>query len=577
MFTRLLLILLISTSHFCMGLDNGPEILRVCLNNDTKTATLFWNQPNDLCNSFVRYKIFSSENNGPWSYVGTVDKIATTNYPVFLPDLTSSWKFKLISYYACNGIDSFVSNPQIIDQSTPSPLELDSVSFDPISQKLCAGWKINPSSDTKGYWIYNYTNSVWDKVLETNKTFIVLNNFSKLNPAKVAIATYDSCDNFAPISNNHQAAYLNGVLDTCTKEVSLKWTLYQGWANINQYLVLNKNNNGFSQSYTLLPSQTSFIINNITLGDNLCYYVRTEDVATKKTSSSNTVCFITRKLKIPAINYLNNVTVNNDISIKLSFTADNFADTDSFLIEKAENTSTFTPLYKLKHNPSKSYYEIEDISVDVNNKTYSYRIQTIDKCRNVSSVSNIGKSILLSKPTLKENSYEFNWSLYSGWEMGISSQTVEISENRFTWNFFKNEKSSASKLFFSKEELLSDSLCFRIKNYETVNSQNSSAISISNTKCIYAISDFYIPGTINPYSKNNILKVYGSGLDKNRGKIEVYNRWGERVFETNNIEQGWDGKINDSFALQGCYLYKAYFFDQQNNYYLKTGTVFIIR
>lgn len=570
------LILLSLFGQLSFGVNKGPEILRICRDNDTKTATIYWQNVPDLCNSFRKYVIYYNEFGGSWKFADSINNLSVTSYSRVV-DISAT--FKIVTYSACNGLDSFVSNVQSIDQNMPSYLMIDSVSFDYSTQKISVGWKKNPSADTKGYWLYNFKNSVYDKILETDKTTAILNDFDKTNPSFFSLASFDSCNLFAPIDSAHKAVYLSAKLDTCNQSIDFIWNKYkgEGWTNINQYLMINKNNTGFNGQIPLQPNQVNHFINGITLGDNLCYYVRTEEITTKKTSSSNTICFITKKPAPPKINYLNNVTVDSDVSIKLNFTEDNSADTDSLIIEKQENSSGFMTFMRIKFETSKPYYEIEDFSVNIDNASYSYRVKTIDKCRSVSSVSNIGKSILLLKPTFKDNKYEFIWSLYNGWEKGISNQTIEISENRSTWNFLENKNNSTMMFTYSKEKLISDSLCFRIKDHEETNSYNLSSTSTSNIECVYAISSFFIPGTINPYSNNNLLKIYGKGIDNSRGRIEIYNRWGEKLFETENLEEGWDGKINNEYAPLGSYMYKASFYDQLNNYYLRTGSVFIIR
>ena len=52
---------------------------------------------------------------------------------------------------------------------------------------------------------------------------------------------------------------------------------------------------------------------------------------------------------------------------------------------------------------------------------------------------------------------------------------------------------------------------------------------------------FFIPNSFSPNGDkdNDILLVRGSGI-KNI-KLFIYNRWGEKVFETYNINKGWDG------------------------------------
>jgi gliding motility-associated-like protein len=39
-------------------------------------------------------------------------------------------------------------------------------------------------------------------------------------------------------------------------------------------------------------------------------------------------------------------------------------------------------------------------------------------------------------------------------------------------------------------------------------------------------------------------------------RIQIYNRWGQKVFESNDIQQGWDGFANGIRCQQGVYMYK---------------------
>lgn len=574
---RFLLFIGLFAAKICVGLDKAPDILRVCLDNNTSIATVFWKTPSDACNSFTAFYVYSRENGGPWILKDKITSLNTTSSSIFTSD-PNNCEFRIVAYTACNGIDSFVSNDVKIDQDKPKDQLLDSVSFDQTTQLLSAGWKSNPSIDTKGYRTYEYSNSVSKFIQDEYSTFCLFPNYDKSNPVNITIAAFDSCNLFSGISKPQQAAYLNGSFDTCSKTVKLNWTPYIGWANTKQNLYLNLNNSGFIKQSTPVTGLTILTITNINLGDKLCYFIQTEETVQKITSSSNTVCFATRKLRTPTTNYLSNVTIENDQNILVTFNLDNFADTDSLWLERSDNSvNNFTTILKLKRDPLLTTYTYKDLNANFNNSYYAYRVKTFDKCSNLSSTSNIGTSILLSKPIFLNDQYTFKWNPYSGWEKGISIQEIETSTDRFTWNTLKNETPGTNKSFIGKILLETDSLCIRIKNTEITNTLNQTSVSLSNVHCIYTISDFYFPGTINPYSNNNVFKIYGNGYDKSRGKLEIYNRWGERVFETNNIETGWDAKINGEYADMGNYVYKASFYDQSNKYYLKTGTILIIK
>jgi gliding motility-associated-like protein len=54
---------------------------------------------------------------------------------------------------------------------------------------------------------------------------------------------------------------------------------------------------------------------------------------------------------------------------------------------------------------------------------------------------------------------------------------------------------------------------------------------------------------------NDVFKITGEGLTEYN--IKIFNRWGERVFESESIDVSWNGQINNSGALvpEGTYFY----------------------
>jgi hypothetical protein len=44
----------------------------------------------------------------------------------------------------------------------------------------------------------------------------------------------------------------------------------------------------------------------------------------------------------------------------------------------------------------------------------------------------------------------------------------------------------------------------------------------------------------------------------------VYNRWGELVFETNDIEQAWDGNFQNNLQEIGAYTWRLNYYSVEN-------------
>jgi len=65
-----------------------------------------------------------------------------------------------------------------------------------------------------------------------------------------------------------------------------------------------------------------------------------------------------------------------------------------------------------------------------------------------------------------------------------------------------------------------------------------------------------VPSAFTPlgHEENRIVKVRGFGI-KNLLEFRIYNRWGEEVFYTDDIEQGWDGYVNGTLQNIDTYVY----------------------
>lgn len=77
---------------------------------------------------------------------------------------------------------------------------------------------------------------------------------------------------------------------------------------------------------------------------------------------------------------------------------------------------------------------------------------------------------------------------------------------------------------------------------------------------------FYAPNAFSPNNDNNndFFTIYSSGV--RLFKMRIFNRWGEMIFLTEDIETGWNGvNTNGSIASEGVYIYTAQliYFDGQ--------------
>jgi gliding motility-associated-like protein len=70
---------------------------------------------------------------------------------------------------------------------------------------------------------------------------------------------------------------------------------------------------------------------------------------------------------------------------------------------------------------------------------------------------------------------------------------------------------------------------------------------------------WFIPNAFSPNQDgiNELWKPEGSFIDLSDYRLEIYDRWGTRVFYTTDFDKGWNGSVAGSefFAQEGIYNY----------------------
>ena len=78
---------------------------------------------------------------------------------------------------------------------------------------------------------------------------------------------------------------------------------------------------------------------------------------------------------------------------------------------------------------------------------------------------------------------------------------------------------------------------------------------------------------------DGVNDVFGAkGINVSDFHMEIYNRWGEKLFESNNINDHWDGIYQGTAAQQGSYVYYVSAYDLETEEDISaTGTVALLR
>jgi gliding motility-associated-like protein len=157
----------------------------------------------------------------------------------------------------------------------------------------------------------------------------------------------------------------------------------------------------------------------------------------------------------------------------------------------------------------------------------------------------------------------------------LKDQSYSKYGYRNVW-YLNGDSISGNKEINYKIDVESDS--FSIKLIAISYKQGCKDSMIQNFVFI-PITQLFIPDAFSPDlkgpSENNSFKVYGPAMKV--FNIEIFNKFGEKVFASDNMEDVWDGTYKGEMCMNGVYFYKVISedFDGVSRDY--SGTVTLIR
>jgi gliding motility-associated-like protein len=215
-----------------------------------------------------------------------------------------------------------------------------------------------------------------------------------------------------------------------------------------------------------------------------------------------------------------------------------------------------------------------DSGVDVHNSVYSYKVAGLDSCGSFSQNSLPVKNILLNGESQGNEFCIVHWTAFEQWQSGVESYVVEKKDS--TGNFVPisqtNSQTHQDNNFVSS--VYENQSCYRIR--ATENNGNNQE-STSNILCLPYKTIIFLPNAFSPNGDglNDVFNPIGVSIENFH--IEIYNQWGQQVFASNNILNGWDGTFKSSPSPQGTYYYQLSATGTEGEKYSEKGTVLLMR
>lgn len=574
-------------SYYSASTDTLQTIYLNAVNSGTGSANLSWNPIHspDLPTSFGWYHIYREFPPGTWTMIDSTQLLQFTD-TITLCNAQLNYYIGIDDSLPCTSVSN-IDGDLFQDATAPNTPTVDSVSVDSLSGHSVIGWAAATAGDTEGYIIYENKNGIWvpiDTVWGVSTTFYENSMPFWSNPDSTylsySVAAFDSCMNTSPISNFHNSIFLSSSLDVCGGGITLNWTPY---VNLNSglmgYNIFARENNG---PLTLLgtnpPSGLSFPYTSLNQFSTYIFSVQAFDSSGFVTSTSNCDTVYSYVPDQPDFVYLRYVTVRNNSYVELKAIVDTSGYISNCKIMRAEDAQgPYSVVGNVTVPAGSNTITYIDATANFNELSYVYKVIVEDSCGNDTLESNIGQTIHLVADPDKDMKNNISWNEYQNWLGGISSYNLYRSVDGLwdpnpivTLAAGSTDYVDDISLFLNSE----GKFVYYLEALEGPgNPYFLSDTSISNQAIALQPPRFYLPNAFSPTGINNIFIPVTVFVDVQDYQYTIYNRWGLMVFQTTDINTGWDGTYKGSLAPQGVYVYAIKYKNSQNMLIEKHGTV----
>lgn len=569
----------------------APQL--TCVKNETSNQiSIQWNGSTQPGKCFLQYGVYISlnEKNGPYQKVDSIQNSASGTL-IFDPKYNGIVYVFLINEQSCSNaaitqVQTSDTLDNIVPQAAPKIIKASVQNNFPVLQ-----WESSKNPEVTGYAIYSITNNYnepIDTVIGRNSTTYknVLHNATD-SVAVYKIRSIEYCEDpkglFSNITPPYNTIKVNRAEENlCKRSILLDWN---GYNNQTQGVV------GYKVEYSEDAGNTW--IEKEILADSVRKYdfvglkpqastcVRIQAILPNQDSSSSNVLCVFSKGLIPVENhYIKNITVNSD-HVAFEYIPDPNASIAEIVLERSSSGDQFTVLstgVSIQKDDIENFYIIKDFSALTNRSALYYRVSVRDECSNKYSTLP-AKTILVKGKNLGLNN-EVSWDSSSiDLDLILSYDIYRVLEGDTSVIFSSNKEGIYTDANIYSNNFYAEACYFVVAQHQStdVNRPKEILLSSSNLVCLNPTPQAFVPNAFAPLGHNKIFKpilIFGS----EEGYIlEVFNRIGTKVFESNDPKIGWDGKYNNKITALDSYVYHLQFTGLNGETYRKTGFVVLVQ
>jgi gliding motility-associated-like protein len=566
-----------------------PAPILKCVKGDT----LRWDIPTVACGTVTNYLIWAARNpTGPYTVLATITNPNQNRY--FHNNIEGgTWYYYMTTTANCAG-----QNPRFSDTLDNQPVPLNPVLVVSVvdNRTVDIRWRRSPSSKVVGYIVYKQTTSgliplpptVLIPTPLTVASRDVINYLDRTaNPAarteSYQVLAVDACGSTSLFEQSHNTIRLQAKQSKCDQTISLSWNLYKNWVNpiARHDIWVSVNGRAPYLFASAGAKDTAYVIRNVPDRDKYNIVVKAVQSITNIVSQSNDTTVVADIIQPVKTLIMKNATVNDKGQVEIVWRWNLTAKVDSVRILRGTSDSSYQEIRRFKPTyPLDDEAFFVDTSARTSDFTYYYKVETKDDC-GARRISNHARTFLLKINSLNiSRQNRLIWEAYT-FPLGgvLGYQPNRIINNAVTPIGLPLDVTSLE--FLDAVSVDEPRVCYRVgANYKYTLPDGSSeeATSLSNTVCLDQFSKIWMPNAFTPNGRNpefRPLLAFTNNISSYN--MQIYDRWGSRLFQTSDTAQGWDGKHNATDMPQGAYTYYIRLVQSNKEIVEKTGVLMLIR
>lgn len=199
---------------------------------------------------------------------------------------------------------------------------------------------------------------------------------------------------------------------------------------------------------------------------------------------------------------------------------------------------------------------------------FTYSINDVEGC---STQVTLPKPVVVYEAPKADFSVSPNEITIADPVVQLTNSSTVITDNKYVWNI----QGQRDVYDLHPEIRFTQPGNYRV----TLTATSIHNCKSETTRIIDVKNEFniHIPNSFTPNfdGLNDVfIPVYTDyGIDTKAYKMEIFDRWGHPLFQTENITEGWDGRFQGETVKEGTYVYRIYYKDFSGKAYNKTGHI----